>query len=157
MSRLAQEGDPKAVRFPRSKVKGQPLGFSFSGLKTAVLYYLKGPGGKRTAPDRPDLDVSHADVAASFERAVVDVLIARSLDAAVQEGVRDLVIGGGVAANRELRRLLQERAPSHLRVRIPSTALCTDNGAMIALRGAQLLGLGRTSDLDLDCHATGAA
>ncbi len=157
ISRLAQEGNPAAVRFPRSRVKNQPLGFSFSGLKTAVLYYLKGPGGKRTAPDRPDLEISHADVAASFERAVVDVLVARSLDAAAQEGVQDLVIGGGVAANRELRRLLQERAPGHLRVRIPSTKLCTDNGAMIALRGAQLLALGRTSDLTLDCYATGSA
>ncbi len=157
VSKLAMEGDPKAVRFPRSKVKHDPLAFSFSGLKTAVLYYLKGPGGKRGAPDRSDLEVSHADVAASFERAVVDVLIERSLLAAEQEGVRDLVVGGGVAANRELRRLLHERAPDGLRIRFPSTALCADNGAMIALRGAQLLEAGERSSFELDVFATGEA
>jgi N6-L-threonylcarbamoyladenine synthase len=157
VSRLAAEGDPRAVRFPRSRPKDAPFGFSFSGLKTAVLYHLKGPGGRRDAPDRPDLGTSHADVAASFEQAVVDVLVERSLQAAEATGRRDLVVGGGVAANRRLRRQLAERAPPGLRVRFPTPALCADNGAMIALRGAQLLERVGPSGLDLDVSATGVA
>ena len=155
VAKLATEGDPKAVRFPRARVKGAPLDTSFSGLKTSVLYYLKGPGGRRDEPDRADLDVSHADVAASFERAVVDVLVDRSLKAAEQVGARTLVIGGGVAANRELRRLLGERAPDDLVLRYPSMPLCADNAAMIAIRGHELLTAGITSELDLDVRATG--
>ncbi len=157
VSRLAVDGDPKAVRFPRARVKDDPLGFSFSGVKTAVLYYLKGPGGKRDQPDRDDLDVSYGDVAASFEQAVVDVLVQRSLRAVEQTGVRDLVVGGGVAANRRLRADLHARAPEGVRVRFPSMGLCADNGAMIALRGAEMLAGGMTSALDLDVSATGEA
>jgi N6-L-threonylcarbamoyladenine synthase len=155
ISKLAQEGNPKAVAFPRYRAKDGSLDFSFSGLKTAVLYFLKGPGGKRDAPDRADLGVSRADVAASFERAVVDVLAARSLEAARREGAKDLVIGGGVAANRELRRVLAERAPDGLNLRFPSPSLCVDNGAMVAIRGAQLLAMGKHDALDLDVVATG--
>lgn len=102
-----------------------------------------------------DLDVSYQDIAASFEQAVVDVLVDRSLKAVAQCGVRDLVIGGGVAANRRLRADLAARAPAGVCVRFPSMALCADNGAMIALRGAQLLANGVTSELDLDVSATG--
>ena len=155
VGRLATDGDPKAVAFPRYRPAEGRLDFSFSGLKTAVLYFLKGPGGKRDAPDRPGLEVTRADVAASFERAVVDVLVARSLEAARREGVQDLVIGGGVAANRELRRLLAERAPTGLRLRFPSPRLCADNGAMVALRGAQLFRMGQEDVLDLDVVPTG--
>ena len=114
-------------------------------------------GTRRDAPDREDLGVSRADVAASFQRAVGDVLAARSLEAAAREGARDLVIGGGVAANRELRRILAERAPAGLRVRFPAPSLCVDNGAMVALRGAQLLARGRQDDLGLDVSPTGRA
>ena len=155
MSRLAEGGNPKAVRFPRARVKDDPLAFSFSGVKTAVLYYLKGPGGRRDAPDRDDLDMTYADVAASFEQAVVDVLVQRSLRAVEQTGVADLVVGGGVAANRRLRADLHARAPEGVRVRFPSMGLCADNGAMIALRGAEMLADGITSELDLDVSATG--
>ena len=157
IGKLAVEGDPKAVRFPRYRAKDGALSFSFSGLKTAVLYFLKGPGGKRDAPDRKDLDVSRADVAASFQRAVVDVLADRSLEAARREGARDLVIGGGVAANRELRRILTERAPDGVAVHFPPPRLCVDNGAMVALRGAQLLAQGRRDELGLDVSPTGRA
>lgn len=154
VSRLAEGGNPRAVAFPRARLPGGGLDVSFSGLKTAVLYALKGVGGRRDGPDRPDLAVSRADVAASFEQAVVDVLVERSLRAAAEEGVRDLVVGGGVAANRVLRRDLVERAPAGLRVRFPSMALCADNGAMIAVRGGELLALGRTDGLDLDVVPT---
>jgi len=154
VSRLAAGGNPRAVRFPRSRVKDDPLAFSYSGLKTAVLYHLKGPGGRRGDDDRPE-HASPADVAASFEQAAVDVLVDRSLRAAEREGLGDLVIGGGVAANRRLRHDLEQRAPRGLRLRFPSAALCADNGAMVALRGAQLLAAGRRDDLDLEVHATG--
>jgi len=150
VSKLATSGSPTAVAFPRYRAPEQGLAFSFSGLKTAVLYHLKGPGGRRDDPVRADLPCSIADVAASFERAAVDALIAPSLRAAALEGVGDLVVGGGVAANRELRRLLAERAPTGLRVRFPRPALCADNGAMIAMRGAELFALGRRAPLDID-------
>jgi N6-L-threonylcarbamoyladenine synthase len=150
VSKLAEGGRPDAVAFPRFRPEGGALEFSFSGLKTAVLHYVKGPAGRRDGPIRPDLPVSVADVAASFEAAVVDMLVAPSLRAAADEGVRDLVVGGGVAANRVLRKALAERAPEGLRVRFPRPALCADNGAMIAMRGAELLALGRRASLDVD-------
>jgi N6-L-threonylcarbamoyladenine synthase len=156
VSRLAASGNPKAVRFPRARVKDDPRAFSFSGLKTAVLYYLKGPGGRRDAPDRADLEVSYADIAASFEQAAVDVLVDRSLAAVREAGTDVLVVGGGVAANRRLRDDLARKAPPGVRVCFPSMALCADNGAMIALRGAQLLARGETAGLDLAVSATGS-
>jgi N6-L-threonylcarbamoyladenine synthase len=155
VSKLAEQGDPTAVRFPRARVKEHPTAFSFSGVKTAVLYHLKGPGGRRDAPDREDLGMSRADVAASFEQAVVDVLVDRSLKAAAESGVADLVVGGGVAANQRLRCDLAAKAPRGLRIRFPSMGLCADNGAMIALRGAELLALGQRDGLDLDVSSTG--
>lgn len=154
VSRLAEGGNANAVRFPRARVKDDALAFSYSGLKTAVLYHLKGPGGRREDPDLPAA-ACHADVAASFEQAAVDVLVERSLAAVQREGARELVIGGGVAANRRLRADLAARAPPGVRVRFPSMGLCADNGGMIALRGAQLLAAGRRSGLDLDVFATG--
>jgi len=150
VSKLATEGRPTAVAFPRYRAEGDAIAFSFSGLKTSVLYFLKGPAGRRDAPNRPDLAVTIPDVAASFERAAVENLIRPTLEAVAREGVADLVVGGGVAANRELRRLLAERAPGGVRVRFPRPALCADNGAMIAMRGAELLALGERSPLDVD-------
>ncbi|MDF1700433.1 MAG: tRNA (adenosine(37)-N6)-threonylcarbamoyltransferase complex transferase subunit TsaD [Planctomycetota bacterium] len=155
VSKLAEGGNPKAVRFPRARVKSDPLAFSFSGVKTSVLYHLKGPGGRRDAPDRDDLETTYADVAASFEQAVVDALVTRSLAAVEAKGYADLVVGGGVAANQRLRADLAAKAPAGVHVRFPSMGLCADNGAMIALRGAQLLAADITSELDLDVSATG--
>ncbi len=150
VSKLATGGNATAVAFPRYRAPDGGVSFSFSGLKTAVLYYLKGPGGKRDGPLRADLPCSIADVAASFERAAVLALVAPALRAAADEGVRDLVVGGGVAANRELRRILAERAPDGLRVRFPRPLLCADNGAMIAMRGTELFLRGRRAPLDVD-------
>jgi N6-L-threonylcarbamoyladenine synthase len=150
VSRLAEGGRPDAIAFPRYRpAEGAPA-FSFSGLKTAVLYHLKGPGGRRDGPDRPGVAGTAADVAASFERAAVESLVGPTLAAARREGTADLVVGGGVAANRVLRRLLAERAPPGLRVRFPRPALCADNGAMIAMRGTELLSLGRRASLSVD-------
>lgn len=150
VSRLATSGRDDAVAFPRYRPAAGEAPFSYSGLKTAVLYYLKGVGGRRDAAHRADLPVSPADVAASFERAAVDALVAPALAAARDEGVATLVVGGGVAANRVLRRELARRAPPGLAVHFPRPDLCADNGAMIALRGAELLALGDVAPLDLD-------
>ena len=150
VAKLAMAGNACAVAFPRYRAPEGRVSFSFSGLKTAVLYFLKGSGGKRDDPVRADLPCSIPDVAASFERAAVEALVVPALRAAADEGVRDLVVGGGVAANRELRRILAERAPDGLRVRFPRPLLCADNGAMIAMRGTELYLRGRRAPLDVD-------
>jgi N6-L-threonylcarbamoyladenine synthase len=121
IDRLALEGDPKAIAFPRPMLD-DGNDFSFSGLKTAVVQYVR---------KHPDLEV--ADVAASFQAAVVDVLVTKLLRVADEAGVETIVIGGGVAANSELRtRLIDEGLTSGLRVILPSISLCTDNAAMVA-------------------------
>jgi N6-L-threonylcarbamoyladenine synthase len=121
IDRLAAEGDPSAFDFPRSG-PGE-LDFSFSGLKTALVYAVRDLGEEETARRR-------ADLAASYQRAIVDALLARTKAALEREGMNRLALGGGVAANSELR----ERAESELdaRVWVPPLELCTDNAAMIA-------------------------
>jgi tRNA N6-adenosine threonylcarbamoyltransferase len=116
LDRLARTGDPEAYAFPRS-APGE-LDFSFSGLKTALLYRLR---------DEPDAD--RADLAASYQRAIVDALTARTLAALRREGLERLAIGGGVAANSELRATVEGLG---VPVWVPPTELCTDNAAMIA-------------------------
>ncbi|HEY1273872.1 MAG TPA: tRNA (adenosine(37)-N6)-threonylcarbamoyltransferase complex transferase subunit TsaD [Thermoleophilaceae bacterium] len=116
IDRLAREGDPEAFEFPRS-APGE-LDFSFSGLKTALLYRLR---------DEPGAD--RADLAASYQRAIVDALVRRVRDALEREGLERLAIGGGVAANSELRAAVERLG---VRVWAPPPALCTDNAAMIA-------------------------
>jgi N6-L-threonylcarbamoyladenine synthase len=121
LDRLAADGDPEAFDFPRS-MPGDGLDFSFSGLKTALLYRIRDIG-------EDDATRLAADLAASYRRAVVDVLIARTQQAVEREGVRRLAIGGGVAANSELRRRVGQL---DLDVWVPPLELCTDNAAMIA-------------------------
>jgi N6-L-threonylcarbamoyladenine synthase len=121
IDRLAAEGNPRAIAFPRPMLD-DGNDFSFSGLKTAVVQYVR---------KHPDLDV--ADVAASFQAAVVDVLVIKLLRVAAEAGVDTVVIGGGVAANSALRaRLVDEGAVAGLRVVLPDISLCTDNAAMVA-------------------------
>ncbi len=129
IDRLAKEGDPSAIPFPRPLPGKKNLDFSFSGLKTAVkLYYDR----LVEAGEEPAL----ADIAASFQQAVVDVLLRKSFLAAQLNGVRDVVISGGVAANSRLRSELVERAPAAgLRAHLTRPVLCTDNAAMIAGAG----------------------
>ena len=122
IDRLAREGDPAAFDFPRSQ-PGDGLDFSFSGLKTSLLYTLK--GSDPLSRGRTDL----ADLAASYQRAIVDALIARLEQAVEREGIERVALGGGVAANRELR---ERAAGLAVRVWTPPLALCTDNAAMIA-------------------------
>jgi len=137
IERTALRGDPEAVNFPRPLPPGWD--FSFSGLKTAVLYYLE---------EHPDARVP--DVAASFQRAVVDVLYRRLTSAASAYRVPSVAVVGGVAANRKLRERVSSWAESSgIRAVFPSPVLCTDNAAMVARAGSFHLALGEASDLSL--------
>ena len=129
----ARTGNPAAAAFPRGKYRDQTFDFSFSGLKTSVARWVE-------ARQQAGLAVSVPDVAASFQEAVADVLTRKAVDACRAHGVGHLVIGGGVAANSRLRALAEERcAAAGLRLRVPRPGLCTDNGAMVAALGAELL------------------
>jgi N6-L-threonylcarbamoyladenine synthase len=129
----AKAGDPAAVQFPRGKYRDQTFDFSFSGLKTSVARWVE-------AREAAGLAVPVADVAASFQEAVADVLTRKAVDACRASGVDTLVIGGGVAANSRLRALAQQRCgAAGIRLRVPRPGLCTDNGAMVAALGSELL------------------
>ncbi|MFT7462458.1 MAG: N6-L-threonylcarbamoyladenine synthase [Pseudohongiellaceae bacterium] len=147
IDRLAKQGNPKAFAFPRSKVPG--LNFSFSGLKTAVLYGARGPNSNRRAPLLPDLCIE--DVAASFQAAVVDVLAEKLVRCATSINAQGLVVCGGVAANSALReRCAAEAASLKLPLYLPTPALATDNAVMVAGLAQQLFSAGKTADLSVD-------
>jgi N6-L-threonylcarbamoyladenine synthase len=154
IDRVATGGDRAFVAFPRGLTAGKDMArhrfdFSFSGLKTAVARWVEA----REAQGAP---VPVADVAAAFQEAVVDVLTRKAIDACREHGVTDLQIGGGVAANSRLRALAAARCESAgIRLRIPSPGLCTDNGAMVAALGAQVVARGRpASPLDLPADSS---
>jgi N6-L-threonylcarbamoyladenine synthase len=129
----ARSGDPAAIAFPRAKYRDHTLDFSFSGLKTAVARWVE-------AREAAGLAVPVADVAASFQEAVADVLTRKAVNACRANGVDQLVIGGGVAANSRLRALAQQRCDdAGIKLRVPRPGLCTDNGAMVAALGSELL------------------
>lgn len=149
----ARQGSPTAYRFPRTFLKeAQRLEFSFSGLKTSVLYQVAGTPPREYDP--AGLSAQYvADIAASFQEAVVDVLVAKCLHALRQCGRTTLCVGGGVAANARLREKLSAVAQAEgLTLVIPPIGLCTDNAAMSAIAW-ELLAAGRTADLDLDVSA----
>jgi N6-L-threonylcarbamoyladenine synthase len=139
IDKLAKEGSSTAIDFPRGLTTSndwqtRPFDFSFSGLKTAVARYLE------ATPD-----YAKADVAASFQEAIVDVLLLKALAACKQSGIESLVIAGGVAANSRLRAVAQERCDkAGVRLRVPSPGLCTDNGAMVAALGSLMVSAGRS-------------
>jgi len=154
IDRTARDGDAAYVDFPRGLTGGRDLerhrfDFSFSGLKTAVARWVE-------ARERAGEPVPVADVAASFQEAVCDVLTRKALDACRTQGVDHLLVAGGVAANSRLRAMVLERAEtSGVRVRIPRPGLCTDNGAMVAALGAELVARGRApSGLDLPADSS---
>lgn len=135
IDRAAAQGDPRSVPFPRGLTGpgDAPYDFSFSGLKTAVARHVEALQSRGVA-------VPVADIAASFQEAVADVLTAKAIRAATEQGVDTLIIGGGVAANSRLRALAQQRCTAaRLHLRVPRPRLCTDNGAMVAALGAHLL------------------
>lgn len=143
IDRLAQRGDRAAFAFPRALRDGS-YDLSLSGLKTAVVREVR----RRDAAAEPVID---ADVAASFQEALVDVAVDKTLAAAADHGVDRMALVGGVAANTRLRALMTERAARRgITVLAPSPALCTDNGAMIAAAGANRLAHGQTSPADFD-------
>ncbi|MEX1177486.1 MAG: tRNA (adenosine(37)-N6)-threonylcarbamoyltransferase complex transferase subunit TsaD [Nitriliruptor sp.] len=143
IDRLAREGDPTAFRFPRAMSKDPGFDVSLSGLKTAVVRELR---RLEAAGIEPNL----ADVAASFQEAIVDVQVDKTLAAAKDQGLERLVMAGGVAANTRLRSMMAEEcAKVGIQLTVPSIPLCTDNGAMVAAAGANLMAAGRTSALDL--------
>jgi N6-L-threonylcarbamoyladenine synthase len=149
IDRVARGGDGASIAFPRGLTAPKDLAahrfdFSFSGLKTAVARWVE-------ARERAGESLPVADIAASFQDAVCDVLTAKALDACRRHGVQTLIIGGGVAANSRLRALAEERAEKiGVRVRVPRPGLCTDNGAMVAALGSHLVAAGvAPSRLDL--------
>ena len=159
---LAREGDPAAIRFPRAVVRDRPHDFSFSGLKTALREYLRGSRthlapGRRPRPGGAGLPegAELADVAASFQEAVVDVLVERTFAAAAELGASRVVVSGGVSANSRLRaRMEAEGREQGADVFVPSIRFCTDNAAMIAWAGRWRLECGERSPLDLNASAS---
>lgn len=144
IQRAAETGDPARFNFPRAKVEGE-YDFSFSGLKTAVLYEVNDWKKKGKA-----LPVE--DLAASFQAAVVDVLFKKTLQAARDHGAREILVAGGVSANRALRQAFQSQ--EEFNVHIPAFSLCTDNAAMIAAAGYYRYAFGHVSGLDIDVQPT---
>jgi len=154
IERAAADGDASAIPFPRGLTSRKDLerhrfDYSFSGLKTAVVRWVQ----EREAAGEP---VPVADVAASFNEAVADVLTRKAIDACEEYGVHDLQIGGGVTANSRLRAMAQERcAAAGISLRVPRVRLCTDNGAMVAALGSQMVQRGLApSSLDLPADSS---
>ena len=138
IDKLAQVGNPLAVTFPRAKVDG--LDFSFSGLKTAVMQFKA-----------KNENVSVEDVAASFQKAVVDVLVERTVTACLQEGYKNIALAGGVACNKGLRKAMEDAAAENgLNLYMPAPIYCTDNAAMIACRGYYRLQSGHSDGWNLN-------
>lgn len=140
IDQLAQKGDASLKKFPRARIKDNPYAFSFSGLKTAVLYYIEGLETYKVE-----------DVAASFQEAVVGVLVDKTFKAAKAKQVSHIAVGGGVALNSELRKAFQAKAEEEgLRVSFPGKGLSADNAAMIAGLAYHRLLAGQVSDVSLD-------
>jgi tRNA N6-adenosine threonylcarbamoyltransferase len=149
IDRMARQGDPAAFDFPRS-APGEGLDFSFSGLKTALLYAVRDLGEDETADRR-------ADLAASYQRAIVDALAGRLEHALLGQGLDRVAIGGGVAANSELRARVADVCARHgARAWIPDASLCTDNAAMIGAAARFTDPLEPPGYLDLDAYARAA-
>lgn len=143
IERLAKSGNPDAIPFPRAYLNEESLDFSFSGLKTAVIHYLRKEERK-----------SLPDICASFQEAVVDVLVEKSIRAAKRQKVEDLVLVGGVACNSRLRLKIEESAKAEkLHSHFPSPSLCTDNAAMIAAAGYRRFIKGEKDNLSLSAMA----
>lgn len=149
IDRLAQKGFPRAVVFPRPNLHSQDLQFSFSGLKTSLLYYL------RDAANNPHSKLAVEDIAASYQEAIVDVLCEKLLQGAEQHGVQSVAVVGGVAANSRLRDQLTERARTRgISVVLPPRSLCTDNAAMIAAAGLEKLRRKEFASWDVEVFST---
>ena len=160
IDQLARRGDPRAVRFPRATIRDARYDFSFSGLKTALREFLRREHGVRFVPSAAPTAAALAepllaDVAASFQEAVVDMLVVPTIEAAGALGVSRIVLSGGVSANSRLRARMQAEASERsLEVHFPSPRFCTDNAAMIAYAGAGRLERRERDDLALNASAS---
>ena len=144
IDRLSEEGNPNAIEFKRVYLERGSLDFSFSGIKTAVLNYAN-------SEKQAGREINRADVAASFQQAVLEVIVNKAVEAAVSMHKDRLVMAGGVAANRHLRAMLEEACGRRgIRLYCPSPVLCTDNAAMIGTAAYYKYKAGETDGLDLD-------
>ena len=147
IDKASKEGNPEAVMFPRSRIEGDEYDFSFSGLKSAVLNYLN-------SCDMKGEEYKREDIAASFQAAVVDVLLDNSMRAVEQYGVKKFALAGGVASNTALRKAFEDACRDRgIKLYRPSPVLCTDNGAMIASAAYYAFSRGKVSSLDLNAKA----
>jgi len=140
IEKMAHNGDCKAIDFPRAFYKDESLEFSFSGLKTSLLYFM----------EKKDKSVILADVAASYQKAILDVLVYKLVTAVKRKDVRTCVIAGGVAANNELRSMVKKTIGDEISVLYPESALCTDNAAMVAYLSELYMKKGFTSPIEFD-------
>lgn len=148
IDRLAQQGNPDTIAFPRSQLKKGSLDFSFSGVKTSLLYTVQ-------AMPKQSRRVKAADLAAGYQEAIVTILVEKAFAAVQSSDAQALAVVGGVSANSRLRRLLQQRAASeNIRLSLPPLTYCTDNAAMIAAAGRQALRAGMRASLSLDAQAS---
>lgn len=144
IDRLAKEGNSKAIKFPRANIEGAPYDFSFSGLKSAVLNHINSCKMK-------DIEINNADIAASFQEAVVDVLTSKTILAAKEYGMKKVALAGGVASNGSLREgMLRECKKNKIELYYPSPIYCTDNAAMISVAAYYEFIKGARADLDLN-------
>ena len=144
IEKLAKEGDPSSIQFPRPILNDKTYDFSFSGLKTAVIYHIK-------ELEKRNKNIPVSDILASFQQAAIDVLVEKTIKAALQFKAKQIILAGGVAANTSLRREIKEKANLlNIKVFYPSTFLCTDNAAMVASAGYYKFKENKKSSLSLD-------
>jgi N6-L-threonylcarbamoyladenine synthase len=147
IDRISRDGDRRSIRFPRPFKNSSSFDFSFSGIKTSLVYFLK----KTPFIDRAELP----DICASYQEAIVETLVEKTLSAAELKGIKDVVISGGVASNSRLRDLAKERCEQEgISLFIPSPDYCTDNAAMIGALGYHKSRNGESSSLDLAPYST---
>jgi len=158
IEKTAEKGNPDSIKFPRSMLGPDSLDFSFSGIKTAVLYYCHGQDMKGEDKVNSMSEQEIADIAASFQAAVIDVLVKKTQRAVARTGAETVLLGGGVAANNQLRAALQKLCNSYKpakKLMVAPKQYCTDNAVMVASLGYHKFKAGLYTDLTLEAKATG--